>query len=459
MQAYRIVSADTHILEPPDIWQTWLPAKYQDKAPHLVQDADGGSAWLFAGATEPDPIGLTATPGMPFDKFRWTGVTYDEARPGCYDGAERLKDMDIDGVDAEILFPPQRTIGHFLGDDDDDFVLAGIDAYNNFLWEQFSAPDRDRLIGMAQIPSVGIDVSVDYLRKAKARGFKGVVISNWPSGGDAISDADDPFWAAAQDEGMVVCNHINLFSRRQRRRRERCAQGGRAESAAPSILGRPGAKAQARAVGGLGGVFGPATTTISSLIFTGVFERFPGLHVSMIEIGHRLDPALPRADGRPVLAQPLVGSDPDHRAAVVLLVPQHVGDVHHRPRRHRKLRHEVGVDNIMWSTDYPHHGNDWPYSRKVIEETMASSWSASTTTWSSRPTCSKGASRPSTPTWRPAVIHKDDGTDVWTYEGNEIPNIGLNAVAGRPPEEYGMEPTSFDEMRPAATTSTSASAT
>ena len=79
---------------------------------------------------------------MPWDQFRWTGVTYEQARAGCYDGTARLADMDIDGVDAEILFPPQRTIGHFLGDDDDDFVRAGIDAYNNFLWDEFCAPDR-----------------------------------------------------------------------------------------------------------------------------------------------------------------------------------------------------------------------------------------------------------------------------------------------------------------------------
>ena len=121
---------------------------------------------------------------MPFDEFRWFGVTYDEARAGCYDGAERLEDMDIDGVDAEILFPPQRTMSHFLGDDDDDFVLAGVEAYNNFLFEEFCAPDPTRLIGLAQIPSLGIDAAVDALRKAKARGAKGVLISNWPSGGD-----------------------------------------------------------------------------------------------------------------------------------------------------------------------------------------------------------------------------------------------------------------------------------
>src|SRR5690242_3138620 len=47
----------------------------------------------------------------------------------------------------------------------------------------------------------------------------------------------------------------------------------------------------------------------------------------------------------------------------------------------------------------------------------------------------------------PKVVRKDNGTDVWVYEDVEIPNIGLNAVAGRPPEEYGMEPTSFEEIR------------
>ena len=164
------------------------------------------------------PIGLVTTPGLPWDQFRWTGVTYEQARKGCYDGAARLADMDIDGVDAEILFPPQRTIGHFLGDDDDDFVRAGVDAYNNFLWDEFCVPDRGRLVGMAQIGSTGVDDAVDTLRKAKARGFKGVVISCWPSAKDGISDDDDPFWAAAEEEQMPVCIHINLISRAARQR-------------------------------------------------------------------------------------------------------------------------------------------------------------------------------------------------------------------------------------------------
>ncbi len=55
----------------------------------------------------------------------------------------------------------------------------------------------------------------------------------------------------------------------------------------------------------------------------------------------------------------------------------------------------------------------------------------------------------------PKVVHTSSGNDVWVFDGQTIPNIGLNAVAGRPKEEYGVNPTSFDEMRPVATTSTS----
>ncbi|MGZ6973311.1 MAG: amidohydrolase family protein, partial [Acidimicrobiia bacterium] len=216
MSETRIVDADCHILEPPDIWKNWLPEKYAEKAPKLVKDSQGGDAWLTAVGGEPDPIGLVSTPGMPFDEFRWFGVTYEEARTGCYNGAARLEDMDIDGVHAELLYPPQRTMSHFLGDDDDDFVLAGVEAYNNFLFEEFCAPDPKRLVGVAQIPSLGIDTSIDALRKAKARGAKGVLISNWPSGGSSLSPDDDPFWAAAVDEGMPVAVHINIISRKQR---------------------------------------------------------------------------------------------------------------------------------------------------------------------------------------------------------------------------------------------------
>ena len=364
---YRIISADAHVLEPPDIWENHLPAQYQDEAPKLVKDADGGDAWLIPGSGTPDPIGLTATPGMPWDQFRWTGVTYDEARPGCYRGADRLKDMDLDGVDAEVIFPPQRTIGHWLGHDDEDASLAGIQAYNDFLLDEFCAPDPTRLIGMAQMPALGIDSAVDGLRKAKARGFKGVVISNWPSGGEMISEDDDPFWAAAADEGIPVTIHINLIPRATR-------QATREGLARVYAQGGPGAEkkemAGAKAAAGLAGVFSMVPSVIGQLIFTGTFEKFPDLHVSMIEVSvgwipHFLEQMDDRYWRNRSWTEVPISEPPSHywyrnMSATFIWDPAGV-----------RQRHQVGVDNMMWSTDYPHHGNDWPYSRRVINETLA----------------------------------------------------------------------------------------
>jgi len=364
MATFRIVSADAHVLEPPHIWEAWLPKQYQDKAPKLVKDVEDGDAWQFAGSPDPDPIGLVTTPGLPWDQFRWTGVTYEQARTGCYDGNARLADMDTDGVDAEILFPPQRTIGHFLGDEDDDFVRAGIDAYNNFLWDEFCAPDRTRLVGMAQMPSTGVGDMIETLRKAKARGFKGVVISCWPSAGDGISDEDDAFWAVAQEEALPVCIHINLTGRAARQRAR--------EASRKSFYGQgdQASKANAKAVGGLAGVFATVPNTIGQLIFTGVFERFPNLQVPLIETGVGWVPHLleqmddrywrNRSWGNIPISEP--PSFYWFRNLSATFITDRFGVAN---------RHGVGVDNIMWSTDYPHHGNDWPYSRKSINDSMA----------------------------------------------------------------------------------------
>lgn len=363
---YGVVSADAHILEPPHIWERWLPAELQDRAPKLTRDSAGGDGWLFAGSAEADPIGLTATPGMAWDQFRWTGVTYEEARAGCYDGAARLADMATDGVDAEILFPPQRTVGHFLGDEDDAFVRAGIGAYNDFLWEEFCAPDRTRLVGAAQLPSTGTDDCIAFLQGAVARGFKTVVLSNWPSGEDQLGDADEAFWAAAAEAGVPVCIHINVISRASRLRARRAA----AEAGGRTLYQSQGG-AGARAAASLSGVFAMVPQVVGQLIFTGVFERHPGLQLAMIETGVGWLPHfLEQMDDRfwrnrswtdlPISEPPSSYWHSNMAASFI------------RDDNGIRNRHEVGVHNMMWSTDYPHHGNDWPYSRKVIAETMAS---------------------------------------------------------------------------------------
>ena len=132
--------------------------------------------------------------------------------------------MDIDGVSAEILFPPQRTMSHFLGDVDEAFVLAGVDAYNNFLFDEFCAADPKRLIGMAQMPSIGIDSAVDGLWKAKARGAGARRSHLGRRGISSFQSNDDLFWVAAVDERPPVTIQINIIEPR--------ATYGRAQAAA-----------------------------------------------------------------------------------------------------------------------------------------------------------------------------------------------------------------------------------
>ncbi len=361
---HRVVDADTHVLEPPDLWEKWLPKKYQDQAPKLAKDPAGGDAWLFAGEVEPDPIGLVATPGMAYDQFRWMGVTYEEARTGCYNGTERLKDMTHDGIHAALNFAPQRTMGHFLSNEDDDFIAAGVGAFNSFLIDEFCAPDLSRMIPLAQLTSLGVDSNVAEIQKAADRGFKGFVMSCWPNAGESVEEEDDRVWAAIQETGLPLCIHINVISRAQR-----LATRNAMKKAGKALYGGAHPKAKAKAVGNLGSVFSMVAGTISNLIFTGVFERFPDLHVAMIETGigwlphylEQLDDRYwrNRSWGEIPISQPPSYYWHQNMSASFILDPIGI-----------QVRHAVGITNAMWSSDYPHHGNDWPYSRKVISDMM-----------------------------------------------------------------------------------------
>ena len=102
-------------------------------------------------------IGLVATPGMAYEDIKWKGYTYDTVRKGCWDGKARLEDMDFDGVDAEFIYPSQRTMYSFMGNQDRDFHRAGIQAYNDYMHEEFCAADPNRLFSLAQMPNLGVD--------------------------------------------------------------------------------------------------------------------------------------------------------------------------------------------------------------------------------------------------------------------------------------------------------------
>jgi len=350
---YKVISADGHTIEPPDMWGRYIDKKFHDRIPRVVKDPMGGDAWEFERGAPPMPIGLVTTPGKRYEEFNWYGSTYDGINQGCFLGKPRLEEQDFDGVDAEVLFPSQRTMKYFMANEDDDFHQAGIEAYNSWLLEEFCAADPSRLVALAQMPNLGIEVSVAELKRAKQRGFKGVIISSWPSGNEALGSADDPFWAAAEQEDMPIHIHIGVATAKRK-------QAGSAKAAAVSTGGLPG-------LAQMGGAIADISGTISQLIFSEMFDRFEGLKMIGVEVGAGWVPTfLEHMDDHYWRNRTWTGATLKMLPSEYFHRNWHVTFI--REPFAVKNRHAIGVENMMWSTDYPHHRNDWPYSRRLIDE-------------------------------------------------------------------------------------------
>jgi predicted TIM-barrel fold metal-dependent hydrolase len=359
MSALEIIDGDQHFLEPRDMWERYLPSKFRDVAPRLVDDVDGGHAWLHATARSPHSIALITTPGFSFEEMRMTGVRYEDIRPGCYDGAHRAADLVTDGIDAALVSGPQTTLQHFLASTDDDFLLAGFQACNDFLIDEFCGAAPEQLFAVAQIPSLSIESSLAVLDQVVARGARGVLMSGWPAGAPRISDDDDRFWAAAGEADIPVCIHVQMHSAQARRKQTELSYTG------PNAATADDKYARSMALGNLAIVFGNALAHMNQLILTGVFERFPRLRVVMLEIGvgwlpHYLEQLDDRYWRMRTWASPPITEPPSYywyrnMAANIIWDPSGV-----------QLRHDVGIENMMWSSDYPHHVCDWPTSRRTI---------------------------------------------------------------------------------------------
>src|SRR5262245_59985776 len=89
-----LVSIDEHSLEPPDMYERHVPARYRDQAPKVIRNADGIDQWIFQGVATSTPFGMAATVGWPAEDWGRDPGTYTELRPGCFDLGARIDDMN-----------------------------------------------------------------------------------------------------------------------------------------------------------------------------------------------------------------------------------------------------------------------------------------------------------------------------------------------------------------------------
>ena len=346
---YQLISADSHVLEPPHIWVTYVPKKFHDKVPRVVPDGDGGEAWQFAPDVAPAPIGIYASAGRKHEEVRWTGVTFATANQGNFRGGPRLEEQDVDGVDAEVLFGSARMMSHFFSDPDPEFHLAGVQAYNNWLSEEIVSVDPSRLIGLACIPALGVEAAIREMERCLKLGFRGVWLNTMPSVGPTIRPEDDAFWEAAQSNGIAVHFHVRVMRKINK----------------PKPKGVRGDDLTGLATVGAADMI----TDMSEIISSGVHDRFPDLIWVAVETGCGWIPyVLEQLDDRwwrnrwwlPVKLkhEPSFYFHRNWRASSMI---DHYAV---------KNRHVIGVDNMLWSTDYPHHGCDWPETRRVVDDMM-----------------------------------------------------------------------------------------
>ena len=359
---YRYISADGHFESPPEQWIHRVPKQYRERAPRRIKLANGRDALLIEGR----PLvygGTSLYGGRAPEDFDPTVLDFDST-PGCGSAEQRLREQDIDGIDAEVLFALDvrnsaiRDKAAFIG------IIQG---FNDYLAEEYCAVDRDRLIGVAVLPNIGADEDIAEMERCKRMGLKAVWLSTFPSGQSFPSAEDDRFWAAALHLDMPVIVHTSFPTKVGSRetRLFKYPREPQGENRPPTDFVQRFARQ---------GPHHSGSVEASQLVISGVFDRFPRLQIYWAEnnvgwlpyfyeqIDHEY--SINRFWAERYLGLPRLKRPPSE------YLKEHAYWGFFEDQVGVKLRHEIGVDRMMWSTDFPHVVTRWPHSLEMMDSQM-----------------------------------------------------------------------------------------
>jgi len=370
----KIISVDDHVVEPARLWQDRLPAKYRDAGPKVVLAPPGdvefiggkltvgmgepGSApdvawWIYEDLKRP-LMRLDAAVGYDRDDVDLRLVSYNEMRPGAFSVKERLEDMDANWIESSLCFPtfPRFCGQTFLEAQDKDVALACVQAYNDWMVEEWCADPSGRLIPLIIVPLWDATLAGEEVRRNAARGVRAVCFSEIPPylGLPSIHDPNnywDPFFGACAETGTVINMHIGSSSK------------------------MPSTSADAPAAVGSTLTFANSAYSLVDWLMSGTFTRHPKLQIAYSEgqIGW-IPYVLSRAD--------TVWEENRGWGGVADKVKEPPSDIF---RRHvygcffddphgLKSLDEIGADRVTYESDYPHSDSTWPKTRHIAEEQM-----------------------------------------------------------------------------------------
>lgn len=351
-------SSDSHVNEPPELFATRVPRALRERAPHVIDTDNGGQAWVIEGVKDPMPLGLTAVnfrAQKRFDRSNYKekfleyrdgvrrGVRFDDILAGSFDPAARLAEQDEDHVQSELLYSSPTVWAGVKATQDPELRLACFRAYNDWIAE-FTAHSPDRLIGVGLIPNTGIDDAVAELRRCLVDlKLRTVALESYPSGSfEGPSAVDDRFWGLAAELDAPISLHATFTF--------------------PANSSELFAKGDVRLFQLM--TQGSYEKVLEALILDGLFDRFPtlkfvGAEVNGAWIPHYLEQFdrsyRKHRDALGVNLKLLPSEYFRRNSAITFIIDEAAIDA----------RHLIGIENMMWCSDFPHSISNWPIDVEI----------------------------------------------------------------------------------------------
>ena len=385
MELPKIISVDDHVVEPPHVWQTWLPEKHRAAGPRVLRDRfapfehmpgarytndihpDGELAdyWMYEDrliyvqkkfvAIPREAITEDADGNKVFNRalMQMVPSTYDDMIPGCYDRDARVKDFRDAWIDGSLPFPtfPRFCGQTFMDGNDKDLGLACVEAYNNWMIEEWCEPSEGVNIPLCIIPLWDVDLCVAEVARIADKGVHAICFSEIPSmlGLPSIhSGGWDKLFAVCDERAVTLNMHIGSSSSMPK--------------ASPDAPEAVGSALQ----------FNNAFASMIDWLFSGKLIQFPNLKLAYSEgqIGW-MPYALERADRVWEMHEPWT-----HAKALIPEPPStyfegRIFGCFTDDQHGLASLETIGTGNICFEVDYPHSDTTWPNCKDYVEKLAA----------------------------------------------------------------------------------------
>jgi predicted TIM-barrel fold metal-dependent hydrolase len=367
-----IISVDDHVVEPPDLWERWLPARFKERGPHVVR-----SGYHITDVNEGHGVQTMQSSGPQVDWWvyedvkklmlvtgHWNGdsrddlaaqpISFEEMPASFYDPAERLKAMDINHTERSMCFPnavPRFCGQTFSENSDRELGLACIRAYNDWMIEEWCGSSGGRLIPLCIIPLWDPFLAAEEVRRNAARGCRAIAFSELPSNlGLPSIHANrywDPLFEACNETGTVVCMHIG--------------SGSKMPTSSPDAP-----KCVRVALTNQN-----AMSAFADWLLSGTLMRFPNLKIAFSESQIGWIPFMLERIDNVFLKSKWAQCDPSVTELPSLQVPGRVYGCFFEDTFGIESRNAIGIDQITFEVDYPHQDSTFPHTLEYITPAIA----------------------------------------------------------------------------------------